>query len=65
MESPVQARDVDKSDCELERDSDEEEAIREKPDLWWWLPLIVWAPIVFFAEEARKAIVRRRLRATS
>jgi len=27
---------------------------------WWWLPLIVWAPVVFFAEEARKAIVRRR-----
>ena len=33
--------------------------------IWWWLPLIVWAPIVFFAEEARKAIVRRRLAATS
>ena len=28
--------------------------------VWWWLPLLVWAPIVFFAEEARKAIVRRR-----
>jgi magnesium-transporting ATPase (P-type) len=28
--------------------------------VWWWLPLVVWAPIVFFAEEARKAIVRRR-----
>jgi magnesium-transporting ATPase (P-type) len=27
---------------------------------WWWLALIVWAPVVFFAEEARKAIVRRR-----
>ena len=23
-------------------------------------PLIVWAPVVFFAEEARKAIVRKR-----
>jgi magnesium-transporting ATPase (P-type) len=29
--------------------------------LWWWLPLLVWAPIVFFAEEARKALLRRRL----
>jgi P-type Ca2+ transporter type 2C len=28
--------------------------------VWWWLPLIVWAPVVFFAEEARKAIVRKR-----
>jgi magnesium-transporting ATPase (P-type) len=28
--------------------------------IWWWLPLIVWAPVVFFAEEARKAIVRKR-----
>ncbi|MDW8339775.1 MAG: cation-translocating P-type ATPase C-terminal domain-containing protein, partial [Thermoleophilia bacterium] len=27
---------------------------------WWWLALVVWAPIVFVAEEARKAIVRRR-----
>jgi magnesium-transporting ATPase (P-type) len=27
---------------------------------WWWLPLIVWAPIVFLAEEARKAVSRRR-----
>ena len=27
---------------------------------WWWLALVVWAPAVFFAEEARKAIVRRR-----
>ena len=27
--------------------------------LWWWLALVVWAPIVFFAEEARKAVVRR------
>jgi magnesium-transporting ATPase (P-type) len=27
---------------------------------WWWLVLIVWAPVVFFAEEARKAVVRRR-----
>jgi magnesium-transporting ATPase (P-type) len=27
---------------------------------WWWLALVVWAPIVFFAEEARKAVVRRR-----
>lgn len=27
---------------------------------WWWLPLLAWAPIVFFAEEARKAVVRRR-----
>ena len=33
--------------------------------IWWWLPLIVWAPVVFFAEEARKAIVRRRRTATS
>jgi magnesium-transporting ATPase (P-type) len=27
---------------------------------WWWLALVVWAPIVFFAEEARKAALRRR-----
>jgi magnesium-transporting ATPase (P-type) len=27
---------------------------------WWWLPLVAWAPVVFFAEEARKAIVRKR-----
>jgi magnesium-transporting ATPase (P-type) len=27
---------------------------------WWWLPLIVWAPVVFFAEELRKAVLRRR-----
>jgi magnesium-transporting ATPase (P-type) len=27
---------------------------------WWWLALVVWAPIVFFAEEARKAVLRRR-----
>jgi magnesium-transporting ATPase (P-type) len=27
---------------------------------WWWLPLVVWAPIVFLAEEARKAVSRRR-----
>jgi magnesium-transporting ATPase (P-type) len=25
---------------------------------WWWLPLVVWAPIVFLAEEARKAVLR-------
>ena len=30
---------------------------------WWWLPLVAWAPIVLLAEEARKAVVRRRLRA--
>jgi magnesium-transporting ATPase (P-type) len=29
---------------------------------WWWLPLVVWAPVVFFAEEARKAFLRRRAR---
>jgi P-type Ca2+ transporter type 2C len=28
--------------------------------VWWWLVLVVWAPIVLFAEEARKAVVRRR-----
>ena len=27
---------------------------------WWWLVLLPWAPVVFFAEEARKAVVRRR-----
>jgi magnesium-transporting ATPase (P-type) len=27
---------------------------------WWWVALLVWAPVVFFAEEARKAYVRRR-----
>ncbi len=27
---------------------------------WWWLALIAWAPVVFFAEEARKAVLRRR-----
>jgi magnesium-transporting ATPase (P-type) len=27
---------------------------------WWWVALIVWAPIVFFAEEARKTLLRRR-----
>jgi P-type Ca2+ transporter type 2C len=26
----------------------------------WWLVLVVWAPVVFFAEEARKAVVRGR-----
>jgi magnesium-transporting ATPase (P-type) len=36
-------------------------AVHQAPiPAWWWLPLIVWAPVVFFAEEARKAIVRRR-----
>jgi magnesium-transporting ATPase (P-type) len=29
---------------------------------WWWIPLLVWAPVVFLAEEARKALVRRRAR---
>jgi magnesium-transporting ATPase (P-type) len=29
---------------------------------WWWLALVVWAPVVFFAEEARKAVLRRRVR---
>ena len=29
---------------------------------WWWIPLVVWAPIVFVAEEARKAAVRRYAR---
>jgi magnesium-transporting ATPase (P-type) len=29
---------------------------------WWWLALVVWAPAVFFAEEARKAVLRRRAR---
>jgi magnesium-transporting ATPase (P-type) len=28
---------------------------------WWWLTLVVWAPVVFLAEESRKAIVRRRI----
>ena len=27
---------------------------------WWWLALVVWAPIVFLAEEARKAWLRSR-----
>jgi magnesium-transporting ATPase (P-type) len=27
---------------------------------WWWLALVVWAPIVLFAEEGRKALVRGR-----
>jgi magnesium-transporting ATPase (P-type) len=26
----------------------------------WWLVLVVWAPVVFLAEEGRKAVVRRR-----
>jgi magnesium-transporting ATPase (P-type) len=29
---------------------------------WWWLALVVWAPVVFFAEEARKALLRRHTR---
>jgi P-type Ca2+ transporter type 2C len=32
--------------------------------VWWWLVLIVWAPVVLFAEEARKAVVRRRAQAS-
>ena len=36
-------------------------AFHQAPIPWWWWPaLIVWAPVVFFAEEARKALVRRR-----
>ncbi len=27
---------------------------------WHWLVLLAWAPLVFLAEEARKAVVRRR-----
>jgi magnesium-transporting ATPase (P-type) len=27
---------------------------------WWWVPLLVWAPAVFLAEEGRKAVLRRR-----
>jgi magnesium-transporting ATPase (P-type) len=27
---------------------------------WWWLALVAWAPVVFLAEEARKASLRRR-----
>ncbi|HXG76739.1 MAG TPA: cation-transporting P-type ATPase [Gaiellaceae bacterium] len=32
---------------------------------WWWLVLVVWAPVVLFAEEARKAVARRRLPASA
>ncbi len=27
---------------------------------WWWITLVIWAPLVFFAEEVRKAVIRRR-----
>lgn len=29
--------------------------------VWHWLFLLLWPPVVFGAEEARKAVVRRRL----
>ncbi|HEX4747393.1 MAG TPA: cation-transporting P-type ATPase [Gaiellaceae bacterium] len=36
-------------------------AFHQAPIPWWWWPaLVVWAPVVFFAEEARKAVLRHR-----